>query len=522
MAMEGYASVITGAHLFERGSPRGSQTAGRSFRAWFSLERAAELRYWTTEESKQANHEPMGTVRTSNISGVRVVAPRRAGAGGERQLQFELQRPEGQRMVRVVPEDAAACEDWGAALAAVTGNRASAATSIAGAGNLRAAEGYREAAVEKEGLLWTPYHGTASANEPAWLAVRVRLERRGGPNGDSYVLRYGTAEADYLEATGGGAVGGAEQAAASGGRSGGLVNAEAIGMETVHHVQFGFGGAGSKEAAQRTASAHAAHAAATADRDEAGTAPGDRKSCHFQFSISDADLDGLRLREQAAAEEGDPSRRIRTAPPGERCLRLRTRTTRDCIEWVHLLRKLSVDRLLYPELLPMGVQRLLRALYRKCFANADGTVREAELGRQLQDDRVLSQILPEEYRAAHAVGLDQPGGDPAVEAVEAAAAAAWVFEGEDAAHAVLADAVMAAQSSADGEVAGLESTLLGGIHQRSMSLDTFVHEMNSRHHATLEQAAAPYDVCTQGEALARLRQDYSLPDEDPRSGMSMS
>ena len=196
-------------------------------------------------------------------------------------------------------------------------------------------------------------------------------------------------------------------------------------METVHHVQFGFGGAGSKEAALQTDRAHE-----RGGPNEPGAgAVGDRKSCHLQFSISDAALDGLRLREQAAAEEGDPSRRIRVAPPGERCLRLRTRTTRDCIEWVHLLRKLSVDRLLYPELLPTGVQRLLRALYRRCFANADGTVREAELGRQLQDDRVLSQILPEEYRAAHAVGLDVPGGDPTVEAVEAAAAAAWVLEG---------------------------------------------------------------------------------------------
>ena len=81
---------------------------------------------------------------------------------------------------------------------------------------------------------------------------------------------------------------------------------------------------------------------------------------------------------------------------------------------------------------------------------------------------------------------------------------------------------MAAQSSADGEVAGMESTLLGGIHQRSMTLDTFVHEMNSRHHGTLEAAAETYEVYTEGEALERLRQDYGLPNEEPSSGMSMS
>lgn len=158
----------------------------------------------------------------------------------------------------------------------------------------------------------------------------------------------------------------------------------------------------------------------------------------------------------------------------------------------------------------MGVQRLLRAVYRRALHSADGTVREEELGRQLQQDRVLAAILPPEFSASHS-------GSPAV---LAAAVAAWVFEGEEAAR-----AVQAATGARDQD--------------RGMTLQTFVHEMNSRHHAALvrkqdfsqafslgrvmsarlmcrgdalqERAAAPYDVCTEAEALAQLCADYQLP-----------
>ena len=104
----------------------------------------------------------------------------------------------------------------------------------------------------------------------------------------------------------------------------------------------------------------------------------------------------------------------------------------------------------------MGVQRLLRAVYRRALHSADGTVREEELGRQLQQDRVLAAILPPEFSASHS-------GSPAV---LAAAVAAWVFEGEEAAR-----AVQAATGARDQD--------------RGMTLQTFVHEMNSRHHAAL-------------------------------------
>ena len=492
--MEGFASVITGAHLFERGSPRGQ--AGRSFGAWFSLAEAAQLRYWPTERDALDGREPIGSVATGGISGVRVSTPRRAGGGSELQLQFELRMPDGkQRMIRMVPEDPVQCQAWATQLSQITRGRKSAATSLAGAAT-RAAEGWRAAAVEKEGLLFTPYLGSGVADEPPWLAVKVRVERRGGGGGGdpSYVLRYGTAEAADVDGTGGG----------------GLVNAETIGMETVHRVRFGFGGAGSR--------------AATAE-----TKPGrnaDRKSCHFQFSIADTDMDSLQLVEQTVAaadagRAGSPGRRqpAQQQPQGagERVLRLRTRTTRECIEWVHLLRKLSVDRLLYPELLPVGVQRLLRALFHRALRNADGTVREAELGRQLQHDRVLSAVLPEEFRAAKTTAghraddhhaEQQEDDDAATAAVEAAAAAAWVFDGEEAAQEVLADAV-AAEAAGEGPLPS---------HQRSMTLETFVHEMNSRHHTALEAAAEQYEVCTSAEALAKLRADFGLPEHMGLSG----
>lgn len=130
---------------------------------------------------------------------------------------------------------------------------------------------------------------------------------------------------------------------------------------------------------------------------------------------------------------------------------------------MHTLRRLSADRLLYPELLPIGVQRLLRAVYRRALHSADGTVREEELGRQLQQDRVLAAILPPEFRASQS-------GSPAV---AAAAVAAWVFEGgEEAAPAVQA------------------ATGARGLLDRGMTLQTFVHEMNSRHHAALVRKKA--------------------------------
>lgn len=495
--MEGDASVITGAHLFQRGSPRSH--AGRSFSAFFSLSPTApaQLRFWASEADRQSGAPPMGTVKTADISGVRVASPRRAGAQGEWQLQFELRLPDNkQRMVRLVPADGEQCQRWAAALGQSTRGRHSAATSIAGAATT-ASEGWRGATVEKEGLLYTPYLGAGVADEPAWLAVKVRVERRGGEGRPSYVLRYGTAEAADVR----------------GERGGGLSNAETIGMRAVHSVRFGFGGPGVRAAMTETMP---------------GDKTVDRKSCHFQFSIADTALDGAeQLQQVASAADAQvacsPWRRRQQPPlplahgPADRVLRLRTRTTRECIEWVNFLRKLSVDRLLYPELLPLGVQRLLRAVFHRALRNADGTVKEAELGRQLQRDRVLSTVLPEEFRALPAATLETE--DAAMAAVEAAAVAAWLFDGEDAAHEVLADAVAAAALAGDttaGE-GGFDGT--GHIqasvqasysYNRSMTLETFVHEMNSRHHAALETAAAPYLICTASEALAKLRSDFEL------------
>lgn len=488
--MEGYAAVITGAHLFERGSPR--HTRGRSFNAYWSVDRRARLCYWASQAEAQRGGAPVGAVEAADISGVRVATPRRAGAEEERQLQFELRLADGkQRMIRIVPADAQQCQAWCHALTRITRGRHSAATSLVGAADARASEGWRDATVEKEGLLFTPYPGAGIADEPPWLAVRVRVERRRSEAGDSYVLRYGAAEA-------------ADLGGAPGGR---LVNAEAIGMKTVHSVSFGFSGPGAR--------------AATSEATP-GEKTLDRKSCHFQFSIADAALDGRdRVRQVATAAEpqggGSAWQRRQQPPlpqlhgPADRVLRLRTRTTRECIEWVRLLRKLSVDRFLYPELLPVGVQRLLRALFHRALRNADGTVKEAEIGRQLQRDRVLSAVLPEEFRADPSTTVAETD-DVAMAAVEAAAVAAWLFDGEDAAHEVLADAVAASAVDDGDEMLRIQTTAQASItYERSMTLETFVHEMNSRHHAALGPAAAPYEVCTASEALAKLRSDFDLP-----------
>jgi hypothetical protein len=257
----------------------------------------------------------------------------------------------------------------------------------------------------------------------------------------------------------------------------------------------------------------------------------DRKSCHFQFSIADTALDGLeRVQQVARAAEaqgaGSPWRRRQPPPspqshgPGDRVLRLRTRTTRECIEWVHLLRKLSVDRLLYPELLPLGVQRLLRGLFQRALRNADGTVKEAELGRQLQHDRILSAVVPEEFRAPASATAETE--DVAMAAVEAAAVAAWLFDGEDATHEVLADAVAgAAKSGGDkGDAVHSQTNIQASSrYERGMTLETFVHEMNSRHHEALETATAPYVICTTSEALAKLRSEFELPEHLDSAGV---
>ncbi len=508
--MEGYAAVITGAHLFQRAGDetphsQGGQRrrhAGRSFRAFFSLKEPAQLRYWASEGDCRSGRPPMGAVETDDISGVRLASPRRAGAEGEQQLQLELRLPDGkQRMVRIVPADAQQCHGWATGLTQATRGRHSAATSLAGAAS-RASEGWRDAAVEKEGLLFTPYLGSGVADEPPWLAVKVRVERRGTKADPSYVLRYGTAVAEDL----------------GGARGGGLTNAETIGMKAVHSVRFGFGGPGARAATTETMP---------------GDRTVDRKSCHFQFSIADTALDGQERVQQVAraAEAQDassPWRRRQPPPsppshgPTDRVLRLRTRTTRECIEWVHLLRKLSVDRLLYPELLPLGVQRLLRALFQRALRNADGTVKEAELGRQLQHDRILSGVLPEEFRAPGRATPDAE--DVAMAAVEAAAVAAWLFDGEDAAHEVLADAVAAAVAGAKGSddegeaFYGQTSMQASFRYERGMTLETFVHEMNSRHHEALETATAPYVICTTSEALAKLRSEFDLPEHLDSAG----
>ena len=108
--------------------------------------------------------------------------------------------------------------------------------------------------------------------------------------------------------------------------------------------------------------------------------------------------------QSAAAENTDDARVHRGSCTGPLAARWPSFQKADnpvrCRQWVHTLRRLSADRLLYPELLPIGVQRLLRAVYRRALHSADGTVREEELGRQLQQDRVLAAILPPEFRAS--------------------------------------------------------------------------------------------------------------------------
>ena len=173
--MEGYCTVVTGAHLFERrGSPR--DEAGRAFTAFFVVERAA-LSYWPTHHiAAERRAEDGGAVPTSRISGVRLVPVRHSDA--PHALQFELRVPEGrQRLVRMLPENPADSESWAAALLGVTG-RPQSESSIAAALSPRA-DGWRDATVERDGLLWTPNSSCRLGLDPPWLAVRVRLERRG-------------------------------------------------------------------------------------------------------------------------------------------------------------------------------------------------------------------------------------------------------------------------------------------------------------------------------------------------------
>lgn len=172
---------------------------------------------------------------------------------------------------------------------------------------------------------------------------------------------------------------------------------------------------------------------------------------------------------------------------GGATLRLRTQTTRECIDWVHALRRVSADRAAHPELLPEGTLRLLRHIFRVSVCNADGTVRALELAGQIQGNRAwCSSLLPVELSPSRCVDMNP--------------VASWLFHGEEHVGRVATPAGV----GKCGLVKGLTDA-------ERVSVAEFIAVMNHCHRDRLEAVARRYSIMSQTEAVQSLQEQWDLP-----------
>jgi hypothetical protein len=426
--MEGFMSVVCGGFLFERLEDSSMSPAieggGRSPRLWFSLEVPGELRYWADGSKRGAG----GVVEGGQVCGVRECGATRRSQGGA--VQFSLSPTHGrQRLVRMVPQLPEHAGQWADAMVASFGVQ----------------KGPTRPELLKQGQLWYASQESRCGGA-TWVPLCMQLEERAGRG---CVLRYGAASA---------ASPGQATAVSAGAE-------EVVDTRRIQRVQFGFDKAGSAELGALVGSS-------TPSSRGGGALSRPRASCQFQFCIEPLPEVAVADTEAVAAATAALSGEL----PG-RIMRLRVHSTRECIDWVHALRRVSADWLSYPELLPTAAQRLLKAAFRRCICNADGSVRATELVRQLQTDRAMSAIFPPELGPR---GLRVGNSD------HLQRAAAWLF--------------------------GYQAAGGGGGAPESVTCDDFMAHMIQAHKAALETVSERYQVLTVSEAVQSLRTQWQLPE----------